>query len=207
VTLPLSQTQRAEIDSLAAAHGPTARVRAPIPTAFADPLARRDRVGEVCMVIRRPSGRLLVNTKIFYPPGAYRLLTGGIGPGERIADALARETREETGLETRLRRFLAAIDYHDERERDGPPVFHTFAFLLDEVGGTLGSLDPDEQILDYREVAIGELQAVAAKLERLSGPSQRIGGSWGDWGRFRAVVHRAVAELALEEAQSSRKSR
>jgi NAD+ diphosphatase len=194
VALPLSDGQRAEIESLAAAHGPTLRVRAPIPTNFADPLARRDRVGEVCMVIRRRDGKILVSTKTFYPPGAYRLLTGGIAPDERIADALSRETREETGLDTRLVRFLAAIDYHDERDARATPIFHTLAFLLEEIGGTLGSLDPHEEILDFREIGSEELPRIASRLERLNASSERIGGNWGDWGRFRAVVHRVVAE-------------
>jgi NAD+ diphosphatase len=199
VALPLSDGQWAEIDALAAAHGPTRRVRAPIPTNFADPLARRDRVGEVCMVIRRPDGKILVSTKTFYPPGAYRLLTGGIAPDERIADALSRETHEETGLDTRLLRFLAHIEYFDvgDKGRGGAArmaVFHTLAFLLEEIGGTLGSLDPHEEILDFREISREELPRIAARLERLDAPSERIGGNWGDWGRFRAVVHRVVAE-------------
>ncbi len=194
MALPLSDVQRAEVDKLAAAYGPIRRVRAPIPTGFADPLARRDRVGEVCMVIRRPNGKIIVNTKTFYPPGAYRLLTGGVGPNERIADALARETVEETGLDTRLMRFLAAIDYHDERDASSAPIFHTVAFLLEEIGGTLGSLDPAEEILDFREIEMDELPRLAAQLESLDAPSERIGGNWGDWGRFRAVVHRVVAE-------------
>src|SRR5260221_385666 len=61
-----------------------------------DPLNRTDRFGEVCMVVRRPDGKLLTMKKTLYPPGAYRLLTGGINHGERVLDALLRETYEET---------------------------------------------------------------------------------------------------------------
>ncbi len=44
-----------------------------------DPLSRRDnRLGEVCMVVRRPNGHLLTMKKTFYPPDGYRLMTGGI---------------------------------------------------------------------------------------------------------------------------------
>jgi 8-oxo-dGTP pyrophosphatase MutT (NUDIX family) len=151
------------------------------------------------MVIRGPSGRVLLSTKTFYPPGAYRLPTGGIDRGERVLDALLRETREETGLDVVVRRFLARISYRQRRGSAGaeppPSLFHTFAFLLDETGGTLGALDPHERLLDYREIAPAELPGVADRLAALGGEdSSDIVGSWGDWGEFRAIVHRVVHE-------------
>jgi NAD+ diphosphatase len=191
----LSAALRLEVDDLARRFGEPLRIDATIPDGFADPIRRPDRVGEVCMVIRRPSGRLLVSTKTFYPPGAYRLPTGGIDIGEPIEAALTREAHEETGLEVAVRRFLAAITYRTTR---GEVVFHTFAFLLDELGGTLGSLDPHEEILDHREVDAADLPAMADHLDALrSEPSERIEGDWAAWGRFRAVVHRAVARALI----------
>ncbi|MGH2450370.1 MAG: NUDIX hydrolase [Candidatus Limnocylindria bacterium] len=190
---PLTAEQRAEIAVLSERYGAPLHHDAVIPAGFADPIRKPDRVGEVCMVIRRASGRVLLSTKTFYPTGAYRLPTGGIRAGERIEAALLRETREETGLETAVRRFLALIAYRARGET--APLFHTFAFLLDEVGGTLGSLDPAEEILAYREVRIADLPAVAAALAAVSpAPSERIAGDWRDWGRFRSVVHRVVHE-------------
>lgn len=188
---PLTAQQREEIAALAARYGEPLYEEATISPGFADPVRKPDRAGEVCMVIRRPAGTLLLSTKTFYPPGAYRLPTGGIAVGEGIEAALRRESHEETGLETVLRRFLAVISY---RARGEPaPCFHTFAFLLDETGGTLGSLDPDEEILDYREVAPAELPTVADALSAIaSSPGDRIAGDWRDWGRFRAAVHRVV---------------
>src|SRR6266487_1360095 len=76
-----------------------------------DPLILNDRIGEVCMVIRRKNGKLLTAIKTFYPPGAFRLLTGGIAHGESIEAALLREVDEETGLDVIARRFLAVIEY------------------------------------------------------------------------------------------------
>src|ERR1700730_11411247 len=67
-----------------------------------DPLNKTDRYGEVCMVVRRPNGKLLTMIKTFYPKGAYRLTTGGINHGENILDALLRETQEETGLQVEI---------------------------------------------------------------------------------------------------------
>lgn len=195
----LSEAMAREVDDLARRFAEPLRIEAAIPDGFMDPIRRPDRVGEVCMVIRRPSGTLLLSTKDFYPPGAYRLPTGGIDPGERIEAALAREAHEETGLTTEVRRFLAAISYKPMRGPEGAAsprtLFHTFAFLLEETGGTLGSLDPHERISGYREIRVADLPAVADRLDALaSRQSPEIEGDWAHWGRFRAVAHRAVAE-------------
>src|SRR2546430_13343037 len=85
---------------------------------FFDPVQNPDRFAEVCLVVRRRSGKVPLCIKTFYPRGAHRLPTGGIHRGERILDALRRETTEETGLETRIERFLAWITYRDVRSEE-----------------------------------------------------------------------------------------
>lgn len=193
--MELTAETRREIDALAARFGAPLVIDSPIPDHFDDPIRKPDRYGEVCMVVRRPNGTLLLSIKTFYPRGAYRLPTGGIHRGEPIFDALVRETNEETGLQTDVRRFLARIAYHSADAPTGAPLFHTFAFLLDETGGTLGTLDKTEQIEDWREIEVAELPRVATFLDDLRTPGTLdIGGDWRAWGKFRAVVHRAVAE-------------
>lgn len=157
-----------------------------------DPLSARDRYGEVCMVVRRPNGRLLLMKKTFYPQGGYRLLTGGINYGERIFDALLRETYEETGLQVSVQRFLAAVAYRLPGMGNGP-IFYTFAFLLDETGGTLHVVDESEQVEGFREIEPHDLPEVAETLSQAEDDvSEAIRGNWRDWGHFRAVIHRLV---------------
>jgi ADP-ribose pyrophosphatase YjhB (NUDIX family) len=181
-----------EIALLAARFGEPRRIEASV-RPFFDPIQKPDRLAEVCMVIRRRDGKIPLSIKTFYPRGAYRLPTGGIHRGERILDALRRETDEETALKVEVRRFLAWITYRDVALPQGPPLFHTFAFLLDEVGGTFKTRDEEEQIEDWIEVEPSALSDVADRLDDLgSGPSRDIGGDWADWGHFRAVVHRVV---------------
>ena len=200
--MELSAAIRREIAELARRYGEPRAIDALIHDGFDDPIRRRDRYGEVLMAVRRPNGKVLVAIKTFYPRGAYRLPTGGIHHGESIYDALMRETREETGLDTYVRRFLTTIAYRGRTSADPTPIFHTFAFLLDELGGTLGALDTDEQIQDWREMTPGELRAQAAMLDSLTTEGTKsIGGSWADWGRFRAIAHRGVAD-ALEPGAS-----
>jgi len=183
-----------EIGEIAARFGAPRRVEVLI-RPFFDPVQRPDRFAEVCMVIRRRNGRVPLSIKTFYPRGAYRLPTGGIHHGERILDALRRETEEETGLETDVKRFLAWITYRPVSAPDGPPLFHTFAFFLDELGGRFHTTDTEERIADWIEVEPGALGQVADRLDRIaSAPSEDIGGDWADWGHFRAIVHRVVHE-------------
>ena len=161
------------------------------------------------MVIRRQNGKIPLSIKTFYPRGAYRLPTGGIQHGEPILDALRREIEEETGLETKLKRFLAWITYRPASAPLGPPIFHTFAFLLEEVGGSFHTRDLEEQIEDWIEVEPAALGEVAERLDRItSAPSQEIGGDWADWGHFRAIVHRAVhEELVSKTSRTGRAGR
>jgi len=136
----LSPPLQAEIEDLAQRFGP-ARFESIALESNSYLLRDAPRTSEVCMVIRRPSGRLITMKKTFYPDGAYRLPTGGVDAGESIRDALEREIQEETNLTTTLLRFLGALVYHTEVG----PRFATFVLLVEETGGVLQVNDPGEQ--------------------------------------------------------------
>lgn len=156
------------------------------------------RFAEVCMVVRRPSGRLLVFRKPFYPAGIVRLMTGGIEDGESILDALLREAHEETGLSVSVSRFLAASIYLT----DGRPQFASFAFLLDETGGALGALDEDEHVEFFREIEAEDLLAIAEALDHLPNEyNAALDAEIHHWGRLRALNHRLVYQ-ALRSSSS-----
>ncbi|MEK7862371.1 MAG: NUDIX hydrolase [Chloroflexota bacterium] len=198
VTVDLPAAVTSEIADLARRYGTPRVVDSPIDDYFDDPIRKPDRFGEVCMVIRRPNGRLLLSIKTFYPRGAYRLPTGGIHHGEGIYDALVREAHEETGLDVEVERFLTHVRYRSAGRPKGGSLFHTFAFLLAERGGTLGAIDTTEQIEDWREAEPSALPHVADFLDDLrSSGTLDIGGDWRAWGKFRAVVHRQVHQALL----------
>lgn len=149
----------------------------------------RKRFAEVCMVVRRPSGHLLVFRKPFYPFGIFRLMTGGIEAGELILGAVQREVLEETGLTVAVARFLAASTYLT----DGLPQFASFAFLLEELGGTLGALDPDERVEAFRDVEPRRLPEIAHQLEQLPDEyDAELDAELRQWGLLRALNHRLV---------------
>ena len=193
VPRPLTTAMRDEVRALSARFGaPLTREVALDDIAF-DPVGNPSRFAEVCMVVRRPNDALLLSIKTFYPRGAFRLPTGGVHRDEPILDAVLRETREETGLELNVSRFLAALTYRDGP--DGLPVFHTFAFLLDDpTGAPVRALDVGEQIESYLEVPARELPMIADRLEHIAPNGAAGPANWDAWGRFRAHAHRAVHE-------------
>lgn len=144
----------------------------------------RNRSAEIVLTIPRPNHRVLLHTKDFYPPNAYRLPTGGVEDSERISDAARREIGEETGLPIDLARFFGIIEY-EFIERAGRTQFVSYVWLTERADTVPHTLDASEHISEFREVDWSALENIAQALERLP-------GDWGDWGRFRAIPHRLV---------------
>jgi len=152
------------------------------------------RTSEVVMLVRRPgpsTDRFVVHTKAFYPSGAYRLLSGGLHLGEDLLVAALREAHEETGLDVRWDRFLAII--HNEFRHQGESIrFLSYLVAFASHDGEIVNQDEGEQITDYREVSLAELDRIADALEALP-------PNWVEWGRFRAPAHRLAVELLSQE--------
>ena len=140
--------------------------------------------GEVVMVIRRPGGKVLLSTKEFYPPGVFRLPTGKMNPGEDPESALIREVHEETGFRARGARLLDVIRCTARNQAEAVD-FNSYIYILGEIDGEPKSLDPDEQITEFREVEPCELKQIATQLRELP-------DDWRDWGQFRAIAHEFV---------------
>lgn len=141
------------------------------------PLASK-RQREVAMAIRRPNGKILLQTKEFYPSGVFRLPTGGLKTHESIERGLIRETDEETALSVEIRDFIAILNYHSRAQE---LLFCSYLFLVDESGGVLREQEPKEKITGWREVDREQLQDAARQL-------RNCGERWGNWGNFRALV-------------------
>ncbi len=144
------------------------------------------RLFEVVMLLRRRNGLYLVHTKEFYPKATYRLLSGGVKPGEDLIAAVRREALEETGLEVRIESFLGILRHQFVCEGRSLPLV-SYLFAVVEESGVLGCDDPHEAITGFREVTLREIAAMADSLESLP-------PDWIDWGRFRATAHRLAGE-------------
>ncbi|MFZ3237523.1 MAG: NAD(+) diphosphatase [Stellaceae bacterium] len=62
----------------------------------------------VIMLVTHGDSALMGRSRHF-PPGMYSTLAGFVEPGESLEDAVAREVREETGIE------VGAVDYHSSQ--------------------------------------------------------------------------------------------
>ena len=66
------------------------------------------RVDPVVIMLAEHEGRVLLGRQPQYPPGRYSALAGFVEPGESVEEAVAREIREEAGLEVANVRYVAS---------------------------------------------------------------------------------------------------
>lgn len=169
---------------------------ASIDDAIVTRITRDGRIGEVCMILRRPDGHVWCAAKEYYPGHIARLLTGGIHDGEAVIDALHREIAEETGLVAQRVQPLLHVVYRGVRP------FQTYAFVCDVADTPPQSHDPAERIHHFEALTPTMLRTRAAQLTRLPAlHSDDIGGTWQAWGSFRAICHAYVGAL-LDDAST-----
>jgi len=183
----------AEVSQLSAAYGPAERRQMLVEMQLSsfenwwERLVRKsNRRGEVVLAIRRPDGQVLLHTKPFYPPGVFRLPSGGVHPGESVLAGMAREAKEETGLDVTVERFVGVIEYEFRHGQRRLP-FVSYVLLTRAGADAPAVQDPDEQITGFRYVSPAEIRQVAAQLRALP-------AGWSDWGAFRALPHDLVAD-------------
>ncbi len=152
-------------------------------------MSRKRRRGEVVLVIPDKRRHIWLHTKAFYGDNIYRLMTGGLNPGEKPHMACRREMREETGFKVDIDRCLAVVTYSLSIPDQTRP-FVSYVFSTKRVSGQPNPTDESEAIAGFKKIPIAELNVIADELESLEGER-------ADWGTFRAVAHR-VAQKQLQ---------
>jgi 8-oxo-dGTP pyrophosphatase MutT (NUDIX family) len=166
-----------------------ARVRVPI---GAEEMARlrasqrHGRAHDVTFFVRRPDGAVALIRKPSFPPGAFRVPSGGLRPGEALDAGTAREALEETGLPIRLLRYFLRIDATFVAGAVAVP-WQSHLVLAASLGETIAPRDRDE---------IAE--ARWGTLDELCGPMRELFLATGrGLFRYRVWLHeRAAAALA-----------
>jgi 8-oxo-dGTP diphosphatase len=145
--------------------------------------ARSQRFHDVTFAIQH-DGLLAVIRKPSFPPGAWRIPSGGIDRGETFEEGARREALEETGLAIELTGYpLVARSEFTHRGERLPWVTHVVTARTDN-----GELAPRDrvEIEDARWMTWDELTGPVAERLRASG-----GALFG----YRAELHDRLANL------------
>ncbi len=145
--------------------------------------ARSQRRHDVTFAVER-DGLLTVIRKPSFPPGAWRIPSGGIARGETFEEGARREALEETGLDIELTGYpLVARSVFTHGGEQLPWVTHVVTARAGD--GDLAPRDREE-IEDARWIS----------WEELTGPvAERLRASGGALFAYRAELHDRLAAL------------
>jgi NAD+ diphosphatase len=131
------------------------------------------RTDPVVIMLVTDGERCVLGRQAVWPPGRYSCLAGFVEPGESLEDAVAREVREEAGVE------VDAVTYRSSQPWPFPSSL-MLGFTAEYVGGDL-VLGPDE-LEDVRWFTREELRAGTASGEVSLPPPVAIASRLiGDW--------------------------
>lgn len=161
-----------------------------LPAADFPPFTRKRRPGEVVFVLRRPDGRIWLQTKDRYANNVYRVPGGGVKTGEDPREAVLREIEEETGFSSVRPLPLAHLLY---TEADNERIdFFSDLYLVD-LPDTREPVpeDEDEGISGWEARSPEEFGDAIVALEELE-------DSLRPWGYFRAATLRYLRKRTRE---------
>jgi 8-oxo-dGTP pyrophosphatase MutT (NUDIX family) len=120
---------------------------------------------DITMAIIGAEG-VIVIAKPWYPPGIFRIPSGGLLPGETLEAGAAREALEETGTRIELARYYLRIDV-DFVGREVTIPWTSHVFSAHYRGGEVKPQDTDE-ISDARWCMLDALAAHHERMRRSS---------------------------------------
>ncbi|HEY5493826.1 MAG TPA: NUDIX hydrolase [Candidatus Anoxymicrobiaceae bacterium] len=148
------------------------------------------RAHDVTMFIRNSLDpeEIAVIRKPFFPRGAFRAPSGAAREGESLEDGALRESKEETGLDVSLTRYVVRIN---ARFTSGGRVIDWTSHIFEALAEP-GEIDP----IDTREIT----EARWATLAELQGPiRQKLLDTGWDLFRYRVALHDLTVSR-MEEA-------
>jgi len=149
-------------------------------------LGGAERRHDVTFAVHDGRGRMAVIRKPSFPPGAWRIPSGGVKPGEGLDAGVAREALEETGLVIELTGYLLVARARFIDPAGGELRWTTHVVLARTLAGTVLAPRDRIEIDDARWMTMDELTGPVAAVLR-AGP----GGLF----RYRADLHERVAGL------------
>lgn len=159
-----------------------------------------DRRGEVVFGFVTSDGVMLLTRGADYPPGVFRIPSGGIHYDETAVDALYRELAEELGLtphEFAVLRYAGAVEFRFASNA-GTLAFPSYCFLLSQVGGDAPPAAKGRLRLSAETAAAGEIEDCCGvsrgRIGQVLADLGALVSPWDDWGRYRARSGQLVAQ-------------
>lgn len=146
----------------------------------------RGRRHDVTFAILAADGLVVAIRKPQFPPGAWRIPSGGIEPGEPLEQGTAREALEETGLEIELTGY-PLVARSEFTHAGGAEPWTTHVVTARARAGTLAPRDSVE-IDAARWMGVAELTGPVAAVLR---------GTGGGLFAYRADLHDRIAALMI----------
>ena len=109
------------------------------------------RTDPVVIMLVTDEDRALLGRQARWPPGRYSALAGVGEPGESLEEAVAREVREEAGVEVRAPRYLSSQPWPF-------PSSLMLGFIAEYAGGEVSARD--HELVDVRWFSRDELLAI-----------------------------------------------
>jgi 8-oxo-dGTP pyrophosphatase MutT (NUDIX family) len=140
---------------------------------YGDRIAKQGKIRLGCSAaIFDEGGRILLTKR--QDNGQWCLPSGGLEPGESVAEACEREVFEETGLSVRVTRFIGVYSHPDQltvySETDKFQII-ALHFEAEIIGGELGLSD---ETTDFGYFTMDEIEG----LEMLGRHKERIHDTW-----------------------------
>jgi NAD+ diphosphatase len=111
------------------------------------------RTDPVVIMLVTDDDRVLLGRQARWPPGRYSALAGFVEPGETLEEAVAREVREEAGVEVRGARYASSQPWPF-------PSSLMLGFFAEYAGGE--ATPRDQELEDVRWFSRAELEGVRA---------------------------------------------
>jgi NAD+ diphosphatase len=136
------------------------------------------RIDPAVIVLVTDGERALLGRQAEWPPGRYSTIAGFVEPGESLEDAVAREVREETGVE------VDTVDYHSSQPWPFPSSL-MLGFTAHASSTDIQRLD--DELEDVRWWTRAEIAGGAVALPITHSISFRLVEDWYDSGADRPL--------------------
>lgn len=167
------------------------------------PVLRRGRHALILLV--NEHGKYILGAKNLYPQGIYRLVGGGLNPGEDPQEGATRELNEEFQLSYTSDQLTPLAQIQADITETGSGKKYAFTTYLYTATCKMAELRPSDDLDGMEDFTREEINALVDRYYDLSDELINLQGKygdqdewafrWSDYGKFYGRVHEIAMEL------------